>query len=228
MHSPTIQKLINLFSKFPTIGPRTASRFVFYLLGLTEREIKELTSTILKLKENIKLCKLCYKSFEPSTSSGQKAEGELCEICQDPRRDKSLICLVEKETDLISIEKTRKYQGLYFILGGEELKKLRIKELLERVKNPEIGEEDKSSSSAERSEAGDERSSATPFAATQVKEVIIALNPITEGESFALYLERTLKPLGKKTTRLGRGLPFGGELEYADEETLSSALEGRK
>jgi len=214
MHSPTIQKLINLFSKFPTIGPRTASRFVFYLLGLTEREIKELTSAILKLKENIKLCKLCYKSFEPSISSDQKAEGELCEICQDPRRDKSLICLVEKETDLISIEKTRKYQGLYFILGGEELKKLRIKELLERVKNPEIGEEDKSSSS--------------PFAATQVKEVIIALNPITEGESFALYLERTLKPLGKKTTRLGRGLPFGSELEYADEETLSSALEGRK
>ena len=217
MHSPTIQKLINLFSKFPTIGPRTASRFVFYLLRLTEKEIKELTSAILKLKEKVKLCKLCYKSFEPSTSSGQKAEGELCEICQDPRRDKSLICLVEKETDLISIEKTRKYQGLYFILGGtvSALKKLRrIQELLERVKNPEIGEEDKSSSS--------------PFAATQVKEVIIALNPITEGEAFTLYLERTLKPLGKKTTRLGRGLPFGGELEYADEETLSSALEGRK
>ncbi|MDP2967428.1 MAG: toprim domain-containing protein [bacterium] len=228
MHSPTIQKLINLFSKFPTIGPRTASRFVFYLLGLTEREIKELTSTILKLKEKVKLCKLCYKSFESSTISGQKVEGELCEICQDPRRDKSLICLVEKETDLISIEKTRKYQGLYFILGGEELKKIRTQEFLERVKNPEIGEEDKSSSSAERSEAGDERSSATPFAATQVKEVIIALNPIAEGESFALYLERRLKPLGKKTTRLGRGLPFGGELEYADEETLSSALEGRK
>jgi recombination protein RecR len=220
MHSPTIQKLINLFSKFPTIGPRTASRFVFYLLRLNEKEIKELTSAILKLKENVKLCKLCYKSFEPSTSSGQKAEGELCEICQDPRRDKSLICLVEKETDLISIEKTRKYQGLYFILGGTvsvlkkdynppttlpskgrapELKKLRrIQELLERVKNPEI------------------------------KEIIIALNPITEGEATALYLERTLKPLGKKTTRLGRGLPFGGELEYADEETLSSALEGRK
>ena len=193
MHSPTIQKLINLFSKFPTIGPRTASRFVFYLLRLTEREIKELTSAILKLKEKVYLCKLCYKSFEK--------EGELCEICQDPRRDKSLICLVEKETDLISIEKTRKYQGLYFILGGtvSALKKLRrIQELLERVKNPEI------------------------------KEIIIALNPITEGESTALYLERRLKPLGKKTTRLGRGLPFGGELEYADEETLSSALEGRK
>ena len=198
MYSPTIQKLISLFSKFPTIGPRTASRFVFYLLRLNEKEIKELTSTILKLKENVYLCKLCYKSFEK--------EGELCEICQDPRRDKSLICLVEKETDLISIEKTRKYQGLYFILGGtvsalkkEELKKLRrIQELLERIKDPEI------------------------------KEIIIALNPITEGEAFALYLERTLKPLGKKTTRLGRGLPFGGELEYADEETLSSALEGRK
>jgi len=216
MYSPTIQKLIDLFSKFPTIGPRTAGRFVFYLLRLTEKEIKELTSAILELKEKVKLCQLCYKSFEPSASSGQKAGGELCEICQDPRRDKSLICLVEKETDLISIEKTRKYQGLYFILGGtisalktraaakgKELKKLRrIQELLARVKNPEI------------------------------KEIIIALNPITEGEATALYLERLLKPFvktqDKKVTRLGRGLPTGGELEYADDETLSSALEGRK
>ena len=150
MHSPTIQKLINLFSKFPTIGPRTAARFVFYLLGLQKEEIEELSSAILKLKENIKLCKFCYKSFEK--------EGELCEICQDPRRDKSLICLIEKETDLIPIEKTKKYQGLYFILGGtipalkkEKLKNLRIKEFLERVKNP------------------------------QIIEVIIALNPTTEG-----------------------------------------------
>jgi recombination protein RecR len=197
MYSPSIQKLIDLFSKFPTVGPRTAARFVFYLLRLQKEEIKELTSAILKLQENIKLCKFCYKSFE--------TEGELCEICRDSRRNKTLICVVEKETDLIPIEKTKKYQGLYFILGGtipalkkEELKKLRIKELLEKVKSSEI------------------------------KEIIVAINPTTEGEATALYLERLLKPLNKKITRLGRGLPVGAELEYADEETLSSALESRR
>ena len=203
MYSPIIQKLINLFSKFPTVGPRTAARFVFYLLRLEKKEIEELTSAILKLKENVKLCDSCFKSFEPS--SAVASESKLCEICKDPRRNKTLICIVEKETDLIPIEKTKKYQGLYFILGGtvsaltkEELKKLRIKELLERVKNPEV------------------------------KEIIIALNPTTEDEATVLYLERLLKPLNIKITRLGRGLPVGGELEYADEETLSSALEGRR
>jgi recombination protein RecR len=202
MYSPQIRKLIDLFSKFPTVGPRTAARFVFYLLSLPEEKVKELTSDISKLKENVKLCDSCFKSFEPSPADhGSK----LCEICRDPGRKKELLCIVEKETDLIPIEKTKKYRGLYFILGGtvsvlkkEELKKLKIKELLERVKNQEV------------------------------KEVIIALNPTTEGEATALYLERQLKPLGKKTTRLGRGLPMGAELEYADDETLSSALESRR
>lgn len=207
MYSPSIQKLIDLFSKFPTVGPRTASRFVFYLLKLPKEEIKELTSAILKLQENVKLCKFCYKSFEKN-----EKDGELCEICRDPRRNKSLICLVEKETDLIPIEKTKKYQGLYFILGGTvsalkkaDIQKLRTKELAERIKSrPEI------------------------------KEIILALNPTTEGEATALYLERLLKRFAVaqgnpvRITRLGRGLPTGGELEYADEETLSSALESRR
>ena len=197
MYSRSIQKLIELFSKFPTVGQRTAARFVFYLLDLTKEEIEELTSSIAKLKENVKLCSFCHKSFEK--------EGELCEICNNPGRDKSLLCIVEKETDLIPIEKTKKYAGRYFILGGTisafkkaELKKLRISELLEAVKKSEI------------------------------KEIIIALNPTTEGETTVLYLERTLKPLNKKISRLGRGLPVGAELEYADEETLGAAFEGRK
>ena len=197
MYSRSIQKLIELFSKFPTVGPRTASRFVFYLLGLSKEEINELTSSINKLKENVKLCSFCHKSFEK--------EGELCEICSSQSRDKSLLCIVEKETDLIPIEKTKKYQGRYFILGGTisafkkaELKKLRIQELLEAVKKSEI------------------------------KEIIIALNPTTEGEATVLYLERILKPLNKKISRLGRGLPVGAELEYTDEETLRAAFEGRK
>lgn len=202
MYSSQIRKLIDLFSKFPTVGPRTAARFVFYLLSLPEEKVKELTSEISKLKEEVKLCDSCFKSFEPPSSD---RSSRLCEICRDPARKKELLCVVEKEIDLIPIEKTKKYRGLYFILGGtisvlkkEELKKLKIKELLERVKNPEV------------------------------KEVIIALNPTAEGEATALYLERQLKPLGKKTTRLGRGLPVGAELEYADDETLGSALESRR
>ncbi len=200
MYSPSIQKLIELFSKFPTVGPRTAARFVFYLVGKKKEEIDNLISTISKLKENLKLCKFCFFPFESIFPE------ELCEICRNPTRDKSLLCIVEKEIDLISIEKTKKYNGLYFILGGtvsalrkNDIEKLRIKELEEKLKkSPEI------------------------------KEIIVATNPTTDGEATALYLQKILKPFNKKITRLGRGLPIGGELEYADEDTLSSALEDRK
>jgi len=198
MYSPTVQKLIDLFSKFPTVGPRTAARFVFYLMGLKKEEVEEIINSIYNLKKNVKLCSFCFNLFE--------GEGELCQICSNPVRDKSLICIVAKESDLNSIEKTTKYKGLYFILGGtvpsfkkEDIGKLRTKDLGDRLKKyPEI------------------------------KEIILAFNSTTEGEATILYLERLLKPFGKKLTRLGRGLPVGGELEYADEETLSSALESRR
>ena len=216
MFPPSIQKLIDLFSKFPTVGPRTAARFVFYLLKLSKEEIENLTSAISNLKSTIKICPFCFNPFQD--------DGELCQICANPSRDKSLLCVVEKETDLISIEKTKKYNGLYFILGGtvsklkkEDLGKLRIKGLEERIKN-------QPPSTAKRGEAGDEAKSQRP----EIKEIIIAVSPTTEGESTALYLERLLKPLAKKITRLGRGLPVGGELEYADEETLGSALDWRR
>ena len=205
MYPKSIQKLIDLFSKFPTVGPRTASRFVFYLKSADKKEVKELLTAIINLKKNIKTCSFCFNTFEK--------EGDLCNICSDTKRDKNLLCIVEKETDLISLEKTRKYRGLYFILGGtvsklkkEDIDKLRIKELIERIKNPlKFGIEN-----------------------LKIQEVIVAINPTTEGETTILYLERVLKPLEIKTTRLGRGLPLGAELEYADEETLGSALEGRK
>lgn len=198
MYPPSIQKLIDFFSKFPTVGPRTAARFVFYLMKIPKEEIDNFLNLITNLGKAVKICSFCFNPFE--------GEGELCKICQDPSRDRTLLCIIEKETDLIPIEKTKKYRGLYFILGGaisilkkNNIKKLRIKELEGRVKeHPEI------------------------------KEIIIATNPTTEGEATALYLERLLKPLNKKITRLGRGLPVGGELEYADEETLSSALESRR
>ena len=204
MESPSIRKLIDLFSNFPTVGPRTASRFVSYLIDLNNEEVEEIIKALSSLKKNVKICQLCFKPFEPSAGSGQNLE--ICEICSSPVRDKSLLCIVAKETDLIPIEKTKKYQGLYFVLGGtisrlrkEDIQKLRTKELEERIKKDSL-----------------------------IQEIILATNPNSEGEATALYLERILKPYGKKITRLGRGLPTGGELEYADGETLRSALENRK
>lgn len=200
MYSERIQKLIDLFAKFPTVGPRTAQRFVFYLLRIPREKTDELIETIKELKEKIKSCPLCFNSFE--------GERELCPICSDPTRNKSLICLLEKESDLEAVEETKKFKGLYFILGGlilksekqkEEIEK-RLEKLIERIKEKE----------------------------PEIKEIIIALNPTTEGENTTLWLERKLKDLGPKITRLARGLPKGGELEYADEETLASALESRK
>jgi len=206
VYPPSIQKLIEIFSKFPTVGPRTAARFVFYLMRRPKEEIDSLLNSITNLRKTIKICSFCFKPFE--------GEGEFCEICSNPSRDRTLLCIIEKETDLIPIEKTKKYNGLYFILGGtvsalkkEDIEKLRIKELEEKIKSrPEI------------------------------KEIIVATNPTTEGEATALYLERLLKSLhppakGRRVpeiTRLGRGLPVGAELEYADEETLGAAFEGRK
>jgi recombination protein RecR len=192
MYSKTIQKLIDLFSKFPTIGPRTAARFVFYLIKTPKEEIEKLIKSIEELKDKIKLCPLCFRSFE--------GEQEICPICSDPKRDKSVICVVEKEVDLESIEKTKKYNGLYFLLdkNGEGIEQ-RIEKLIERIKKDE-----------------------------KIKEIILALNPTTEGKTMSLFIQRKLKNLGIKTTQLGCGLPMGGELEYADEETLSSALESRR
>lgn len=205
MYPKSIQKLVDLFSKFPTVGPRTASRFVFYLLRLSRDEIQDLMIAISKLRDTVKICQSCFNLYE--------GEAELCEICSNPSRDKSLLCIVANETDLTAIEKTKKYKGLYFILGGTvsalkkaDIEKLRIKELEERIKS-----------------------------CPEVKEIILALSSNVEGQATALYLERFLKPLtcgeqGRtiKITRLGRGLPVGAELEYADEETLKAAFEGRK
>jgi len=198
MYPPTIKKLIDIFSKFPTVGPRTAARFVFYLIQKPKEEIQELMDAISQIKKNVKNCSLCFNAFE--------SEGNLCPICSNNSRDKKLLCVVASETDLLAIEKIRKYNGLYFIFGGTvsalkkaDVEKLRVKELEARVKkHPEI------------------------------QEIILAISSTAEGEATTLYLERLLKPYNIKMTRLGRGLPVGGELEYADEETLSSALESRK
>ncbi len=198
-YPPTIQKLIDLLSNFPTVGPKTAARFVFYLLKTDKKEIDELIFSISNLKRNIKTCSLCFNSFESKNS-------QLCEICSNPLRSKNLLCIVEKETDLKALEKIKKYKGRYFVLGGtiSPLKKQRNKELRTEQLKKIIKDN------------------------SEIKEIIIATNSNTEGEATALFLERELKPLNKKITRLARGLPVGGELEYADGETLKSALEDRK
>ncbi|MBU4350732.1 recombination mediator RecR [Candidatus Parcubacteria bacterium] len=201
-----IEKLIDLFSKFPGVGPKTASRFVFYLLRKQDSQIDEFLEAVVDLKKSVSLCKFCRNPFEPNTNQ------LLCSICSNPLRDKTLLCLVEKETDLMLLEKTNKYPGLYFILGSlltplkkKETEKIVISNLLKRLKEPlNFGIK------------------------ADFKEVIIAISDTTEGQATALYLERELAPLKLKISRLGRGLPLGAEIEYADEETLSSALEGRK
>ncbi len=202
MYPSPIEKLINLFSRFPTIGPRTATRFAFYCLNAPEEEIKELINELEELKKSVKTCRICFRSI-------LKKE-ELCSICKNGKRNHNTLCVVEKETDLLSIEKTNEYDGIYFILGGtvsplkrDDFKKIRVKELQERIKNHQT------------------------FDLPKIKEVIIATNQTTEGEATAIYLVRILDSLKIKATRLGRGLSTGAELEYADEETLSSALKGR-
>jgi len=212
MYSKTIQKLIDLFSKFPGVGPKTAARFVFYLTKQNKKDIEVLSKTMLLLSDSLKTCRFCFNLFEPSGGSGQE-EGELCEICSNLSRTRNLLCVVEKETDLVSIENNKVYKGLYFILGGtvgtlgtRDLKNLRVNELRERIKNPEKFK----------------------ISGTGFDEIIIATNSTVEGEATAFLLERKLKDLKKKITRLGRGLPLGGELEYADRQTLSSAFLGRR
>ena len=201
MYSKTIQKLIEHFSKFPTVGRRTAERFVFYLMKTPKPEVKELINSIAELKNKVKICPFCFKSFE--------GESELCSICSDTRRDKKVICVVEKEVDLESIEKTKRFKGTYLILGGtflsaeQEKDKKDIQKRIERL----IGRIKKQ---------------------PELDEIILAINPTPAGNNTCLWIQRKLKPLNIKTTHLGCGLPVGGELEYADGETISSALESRK
>lgn len=186
--------------KLPTIGPRTAARLSYWLLRQPTELRADLAAAIAKLDEDVYRCPKC---FLPSDEiSGQ----ERCAVCDDPRRDAALIAVVEKETDAIAVEKTKRFKGVYHVLGGlvsatnrETNRQVRVRELVERIRR-----------------------------AGNIREVILAINPTTEGDLTALYVEKQLGSLHIPVTRLGRGLPKGGDLEYADEETLSAALAGRK
>lgn len=190
-----VARLIEEFSKLPGIGPKSAQRITYYLLRAPAEEAKALAEAILAAKEKIGLCSACFNT----------ADSDLCLICRDEQRDHTKICVVEEPSDILPLERTKKYKGLYHVLHGviaptEGMgpEKLKIKELLDR------------------------------FQSGTVTEVILATNPNSEGEATAMYLHQLISPLGIKITRLARGLPFGGDLEYADDVTLSRALEGRQ
>ena len=190
-----IQRLIDAFSKLPGIGPKGAQRIAFYILGSDEREAADLADAITEVKAKVKFCEVC----------GNVCEASPCPVCLDPRRDHSIICVVEEPKDVMSIERTREYHGLYHVLGGAinpmanvGPSDLNIAKLLERL--------------------GD----------GSVTEVILALDPNIEGEATTTYLSRLLRQVGIKVTRLASGLPVGSDLEYADEITLGRALSGRR
>lgn len=194
-----IQNLITQLSKLPDIGPRAATRLVFYFLNQEQKNLDQLADSIKDLKGKIHLCSQCFNI------TGQN--NKLCSVCQNIKRDQQTICLVENVLNIIPIEKTRQYQGLYHVLGGlispsngigpENLK---IKQLIEKIKKSQPA----------------------------LKEIIFALSPTTEGDTTALYIENLLKPFDIKKTRLGRGLSIGSDLEYIDENTLTNAFLGRK
>ena len=195
MYEGVVQELIDELSRLPGVGPKSAQRIAFHLLQTEDDQAKKLAEVLLEVKERVRFCDTC----------GNVAEDAECNICRDPRRQRTAICVVEESKDVQAIERTREFRGLYHVLGGAISPiegigpdNLRIKELMTRLSNPEI------------------------------QEVIIATDPNLEGEATATYLSRMLVPLGITISRLASGLPVGGDLEYADEVTLGRAFEGRR
>ncbi len=194
-YSPSIEKLIEAFEKLPSIGNKTAARLAFHILDASEEETKQFVQAILDAKKNLKYCSTCYNI----------SDTDPCPICSNQTRDHSTICVVEDVRDVVAMERTHEFKGIYHVLHGSISPMngigpddIKIKELL-----------------AHLMEGG-------------VKEIILATNPRVEGEATAMYISKLVKPLGVKVTRIAHGIPVGGDLEYTDEVTLSKALEGRR
>lgn len=194
-YSPSIEKLIEAFEKLPSIGSKTAARLAFYILNASEEETTEFINAIENAKKNLKYCSKCFNI----------SDTDPCQICSSPKRDASIICVVEDVRDVIAMERTHEFKGVYHVLHGSISPMngigpddIKIKELLARLSD------------------------------NSVKEIILATNPRVEGEATAIYLSKIIKPLGIKVTRIAQGIPVGGDLEYTDEVTLSQALEGRR
>ncbi len=193
--APPLERVIQELCKLPSIGRKTAQRLALHLLKAPEEEAASLAQAVGELHEKVRLCRDCFNF----------SDDELCLICSDSRRDRTLLCVVEEATNLIALERTSAYKGLYHVIGGalSPLKnigpdQLRLRELMQRIQEGEF------------------------------KEIILATNPNVEGEATAVYLTRLLKPLGLRVTRLAQGLPAGGDLEFTDNLTLQKAIEGRR
>ena len=194
-YAPSIERLLQELERLPGIGPKSAQRIAYHILRTDAEAAQRLADAIVEVKRSIHFCPRCFNF----------AEGELCGVCEDPERDQSVICVVEEPRDVIAVERTGEFSGLYHVLHGAISPidgigpdQLRMRELIERL--------------------GDE----------PVTEVLLATNPNVEGETTALYLARLVKPLGIRVTRIASGLPVGGDLEYADEVTLGRALQARR
>ncbi|MCR6712366.1 MAG: recombination mediator RecR [Demequina sp.] len=195
MYDGAVQDLIDELGRLPGVGPKSAQRIAFHLLGTDGADVQRLADAITTVKEKVRFCDTC----------GNVAESEQCRICADPRRDQTVLCVVEEPKDVVAIERTREFRGRYHVLGGAidpmngvGPEELRIRQLLTRLGDGEV------------------------------QEVIIATDPNIEGEATATYLTRMLIPIGVTVSRLASGLPVGGDLEYADEVTLGRAFEGRR
>jgi recombination protein RecR len=195
VYAGPVQDLIDELGRLPGVGPKSAQRIAFHLLKLGKDDALRLARAIAEAKDRVSFCRTCFNI----------AEGDLCGICADPRRDTTVVCVVEEPRDLVAVEKTGEFNGRYHVLQGAISpiegvgpEQLRIRELLDRIGSDGIA------------------------------EVILCTNPNLEGEATAMYLGRLLKPLGLRVTRIASGLPVGGDLEYADELTLGRALEGRR
>ena len=195
MYEGAVQDLIDELGRLPGVGPKSAQRIAFHLLAADQVDVQRLVDSLVHVKERVQFCQVC----------GNVAEAETCRICADPKRDHSILCVVEEPKDVIAIERTREFRGRSHVLGGSinpiegvGPEDLRIRELLARLADGSI------------------------------TEVILATDPNLEGEATATYLARTISPLGVAVSRLASGLPVGGDLEYADEVTLGRAFEGRR
>jgi len=195
VYTASLQSLVDELGRLPGIGPKSAQRLAFHLLKVSPEDAVRLAEAIVAVKEQTTLCPQCFNV----------AEGDLCAVCRDPRRDGSLLCVVEDPRDIVAVEKTQEFHGRYHVLHGSlnpiegvGPDQLKVKELLGRLETE------------------------------GVTEVILCTNPNLEGEATAMFLARLLKPMGVSVTRIASGLPVGGDLEYADELTLGRALEGRR
>jgi recombination protein RecR len=195
VYEGVVQDLIDELGRLPGVGPKSAQRIAFHVLAADQADVRRLAAVLIEVKDTVKFCTTC----------GNVAQETQCRICLDPRRDLTVLCVVEEPKDIVAVERTREFRGRYHVLGGAISPidgigpdDLRIRELMQRLADDVI------------------------------TEIILAMDPNTEGEATATYLARLLKPMGLTVTRLASGLPVGGDLEYADEVTLGRAFEGRR